>query len=143
MNETDKYNDIINLPHHVSATRKRMSLIDRAAQFSPFAALTGHEDAINETGRRTLQKAELDENAKAILNEKLQMIADFVSQSPEITVTYFKSDEKKQGGAYVSKTENVVSVDCFRRVVVFSDGSETEIDCITEIESDLFELAEF
>ena len=143
MDNTDRYNDIINLPHHESATRKKMPLIDRAAQFSPFAALTGHDDAINESGRRTLQKAELDENAKAILNEKLQMLVDFSSHLPETTVTYFQPDEKKHGGAYVSKTENVVSVDCFRRVIIFSDGSEILIDNITEIESDLFAFVEF
>ena len=84
----DNYEDIINLPHHVSKKRKRMSQIDRAAQFSPFAALTGYDAAILETGRLTDKRVELDEGTKAILNEKLTIIADFIKEQPEVTITY-------------------------------------------------------
>ncbi len=143
MNNTEKYNDIINLPHHKSKTRKQMSMIDRAAQFSPFAALTGHEDAINETGRIVYEKTDLDENAKSVLNEKLQMISDFINDSPVITVTYYKPDIRKKGGAYVSYTGNVIKIDINRRVLVFSDMSEIIIDDISEIESDIFGSVEF
>lgn len=143
MNTSEKYNDIINLPHHKSKTRKQMSMIDRAAQFSPFAALTGHEDAINETGRIVYEKTDLDENAKSVLNEKLQMISDFINDSPVITVTYYKPDIRKKGGAYVSYTGNVIKIDINRRVLVFSDMSEIIIDDISEIESDIFGSVEF
>lgn len=143
MNTSEKYNDIINLPHHKSKTRKQMSMIDRAAQFSPFAALTGHEDAINETGRIVHEKTDLDENAKSVLNEKLQMISDYINDSPVITVTYYKPDIRKKGGAYVSYTGNVIKIDINRRVLVFSDMSEIIIDDISEIESDIFGSVEF
>ena len=143
MNTSEKYNDIINLPHHKSKTRKQMSMIDRAAQFSPFAALTGHEDAINGTGRIVYEKTDLDENAKSVLNEKLQMISDFINDSPVITVTYYKPDIRKKGGAYVSYTGNVIKIDINRRVLVFSDMSEIIIDDISEIESDIFGSVEF
>lgn len=143
MNNIEKYNDIINLPHHKSKTRKQMSMIDRAAQFSPFAALTGHEDAINETGRIVYEKTDLDENAKSVLNEKLQMISDFIDDSPVITVTYYKPDIRKKGGAYVTYTGNVIKIDINRRVLIFSDISEIIIDDISEIESDIFGDVEF
>ena len=140
---TEKYKDIINLPHYKSKTRKHMSMIDRAAQFSPFSALTGHDDAINETGRIVYEKTDLDENAKSVLNEKLQMISDFIDDSPVVTVTYYKPDSRKKGGAYVSYTGNVIKIDINRRVIVFSDMSEIVIDDISEIESDIFGTVEF
>lgn len=143
MNNTEKYNDIINLPHYKSKTRKQMSMIDRAAQFSPFAALTGHEDAINETGRIVYEKTDLDDNAKSVLNEKLQMISDFIDDTPVITVTYYKPDIRKKGGAYVSYTGNVIKIDINRRVLIFSDMAEIIIDDISEIESDIFGSVEF
>lgn len=103
MNNTDKYNDIINLPHHVSSDRRQMSMIDRAAQFSPFAALTGHSEAIDEVARFTENAPYLDENTKDILNEKLQLIADSLINEPIVSITYFKPDSKKSGGAYIIK----------------------------------------
>ena len=139
----EKYKDIINLPPHKSKTRKQMSMIDRAAQFSPFAALTGHDDAISETGRIVYEKTDLDENAKSVLNEKLQMISDFIDDSPVATVTYYKPDSRKKSGAFVSYTGNVIKIDINRRVIVFSDMSEIVIDDISEIESDIFGTVEF
>ena len=96
-----QYEDIINLPHHVSATRPQMSMIDRAAQFSPFAALTGYDAAIKETGRLTDEKIEMDEEALNILNMKFQILVDSLDDEPEVTFTYFKPDERKAGGAYI------------------------------------------
>ena len=96
------YDDIIHLPHHVSKTHPHMPIADRAAQFSPFAALTGHHEAIKEAGRMTSQKISLDENAKSILDQKLQMILERPSQ--EITLTYFLPDPQKDGGAYIDYT---------------------------------------
>ena len=97
-----QYEDIINLPHHVSATRPQMSMLDRAAQFSPFAALTGYDAAIKETGRLTDEKIEMDEEALNILNMKFQILVDSLDDEPEVTFTYFKPDERKAGGAYIS-----------------------------------------
>ena len=96
------YDDIINLPHHTSASRPHMSAYDRAAQFSPFAALTGYDSAITETARLTDKRAELDEYSKAALNEKLCMIQDQTDEQPEVSITYFQPDNKKSGGAYMA-----------------------------------------
>ena len=98
------YDDSINLPQHVSATRPQMSMIDRAAQFSPFAALTGYDAAIKETGRLTDEKIEMDEGALNILNMKFQILVDSLDDEPEVTFTYFKPDERKAGGAYIEVT---------------------------------------
>ena len=89
---SSKYKDIIDLPHHQSLRRPRMAMIDRAAQFSPFAALTGHNDAIIETARLTDRKIELDEGTKSIINEKIQMISDFLFEKPTVTFTHFEPD---------------------------------------------------
>ena len=98
------YKDIINLPHHQSKTRKHMSMVDRAAQFSPFAALTGHSSSIAETARLTDRQIELTEGDKAIINEKLQMLSDYLKSEPVVTITYFEPDDKKSGGSYETIT---------------------------------------
>ena len=100
---TGKYDDIIHLPHHVSATRPRMPMLDRAAQFSPFVALTGYEAAVRETARLTDQRVELDESAKAELDRKLRLLLSLPGQ-PEASITYFRPDERKEGGAYETVT---------------------------------------
>lgn len=98
------YEDIINLPHHVSDKRPQMSMWDRAAQFSPFAALTGYDDAVTETARLTDDKIELDESAQATLDMKQHILMETISEQPEISVTYFKKDVKKAGGTYLTLT---------------------------------------
>ena len=138
MSNTDKYNDIINLPHHVSPDRRQMSMIDRAAQFSPFAALTGHSEAIDEVARFTENAPFLDENTKDILNEKLQLIADSLSNEPVISITYFKPDSKKSGGAYIIKNGTVKSIDSFNRELHFADNTHIPIDSIIEIDGRMF-----
>jgi hypothetical protein len=138
MSNTDKYNDIINLPHHVSPDRRQMSMIDRAAQFSPFAALTGHSEAIDEVARFTENAPFLDENTKDILNEKLQLIADSLSNEPVVSITYFKPDSKKSGGAYIIKNGTVKSIDSFNRELHFADNTHIPIDSIIAIEGKLF-----
>ena len=100
MHTNSKYDSIINLPHHVSKTRPQMPMSDRAAQFAPFAALTGYDSAIKETGRLTDEKIEMDEEALNILNMKFQILVDSLDDEPEVTFTYFKPDERKAGGAY-------------------------------------------
>lgn len=139
---SDKYKDIINLPHHQSKRRPRMSMIDRAAQFSPFAALTGHNDAIIETARLTDRKIELDEGTKSVLNEKIQMISDYLSEMPTVTFTHFEPDIKKDGGAYLKTTGTVKKIDDFNKEIYLTDGTIILIEHIYEIESELFKLME-
>lgn len=132
------YDDIINLPHHVSATRPQMSMMDRAAQFSPFAALTGYDAAIKETGRLTDKKIMLDEETLNILNMKFQILVDNLFDEPEVTFTYFKPDERKAGGAYIEVTGIVKKVDDFERQIVMQNGMKIPMDDILNIEGDIF-----
>ena len=134
----DRYNDIINLPHYQSKKRPHMSNYDRAAQFSPFSALTGHDEAIKETARLTDKKTELDETAKTILNEKFTFIMEHIYDQPEITVTYFIPDSLKSGGMYVDYTGKVKKYDYLNRVLYFTDNTEIKVDDIIEIESSVF-----
>ena len=133
------YDDIIHLPHHVSKTRPQMSLEDRAAQFSPFAALTGYDAAILETGRLTEDKLELGEETQAILDRKQRYLAEIIDTKPEITVTYFVPDEKKSGGAYSTVTGFLKRIDEYERVLMLTDGRKIQLDAILDIESDEFE----
>ena len=146
MNNSDKirnYDDIIDLPHHVSATRPRMSNMDRAAQFSPFAAVVGYDAAVKETARLTDDRMELDENSKTILNEKLQMVLEHADTNPEIIVTYFVQDSKKAGGSYVSTTGILKKVDAYEQVLVMRDGTRIPLSEVFEIEGELFRSMDF
>lgn len=136
---TKTYDDIIHLPRHVSMKHPHMALVDRAAQFSPFAALTGHGAAIKEAARLTDERVELDEYMKDILSDKLQIIAERLIDHPEIVITYFKPDEKKNGGAYVTAAGTVKKVDEYERIVVMTDKIEIPIDDIIDIEGQIFE----
>ena len=144
MNEEHKYDDIIDLPHHVSTKHPQMSLIDRAAQFSPFAALTGHEAAIRETERLTDEWVELNEDRKEFLDERLQMIRESLSGGksgqnlPEIMFTYFQPDQKKRGGAYISVQGKVRKIDEYGHQVLLEDGTVLTIEHIAGIEGALF-----
>jgi len=133
------YEDILHLPRPVSSTRPRMSLADRAAQFSPFAALTGHGAAIRETARLTDRRRELSEDEQTALGDKLTMLAEIVSDHPVVSVTYFRADEKKDGGSYVTAAGAVKKIDEYERVVILMDGTRIPIGDISEIESELFE----
>lgn len=132
------YSDILDHPHYVSKTRPQMSELERAAQFSPFAALTGYDAAISETGRLTDEKIELGEETKAVLDMKQQYLLDMISDQPEITVTYFIPDTKKSGGAYVSVTGNLKRIDEYERLMLLATGEKIPLDDIMDIESDLF-----
>lgn len=134
----DQYEDIINLPHHVSKTRPQMSEIERAAQFSPFAALTGYDAAIQETGRLTDERIDFGEETKAMLDMKQQYLNDIIADQPEITVTYFVPDEKKAGGAYVTVTGNLKRIEEYERMMILTDGKKIPMDEIADIECDLF-----
>jgi len=132
------YDDIINLPHHVSKTRPQMSMLDRAAQFSPFAALTGYDAAIKETGRLTDEKIELDEDTKAALDMKQAYLIEMIDEQPEITIIYFLPDARKAGGAYVTVTGNLKRFDEYERLLILTNGKKIPMDDIADIESDLF-----
>ncbi len=136
---TNAYDDIIRLPRHVSAKHPQMAVSDRAAQFAPFAALTGHDAAIKETARLTDERKELDEYTMDALRDRLQMIAERLDERPEITVTYFRPDEKKTGGAYIAAAGVVKRVDEYKRVIVMGDGKMIPIDEIISIEGEIFD----
>lgn len=128
-----KYDDIIHLPHHVSVRHPQMSLADRAAQFSPFAALTGHEAAILETARLTDAFIELDDDRKAQIDRQLQLLKENQFQNPEIEVTYFQPDEKKNGGAYVTARGRVKRIDEYSRQILFLDGTAVLLERVLDI----------
>ncbi len=134
MNDKYNYNDIINLPHPVSQKHPQMSLYDRAAQFSPFAALTGHEEAIRETARQTEAWVDLDEDRKEELNEKMQEIVEHLNEAPEVTLTYFKEDEKKEGGSYVTVTGRIKKWREYEQQLVLEDGTVVALEKVFGIE---------
>lgn len=129
-----KYDDIINLPHHVSATRPHMPILDRAAQFQPFRALSGYEDAVQETARLTDEKIELTEEEKALLDARLQRLADEISNQPKVTLTYFQPDKKKTGGAYVCVTGQLKKIDDLEGALILLDGKRVLIEDIVDIQ---------
>ena len=129
----NKYDDIIDLPHHVSKTRKPMSLYNRAAQFAPFAALTGYDDAIEETARLTETKVELSDELKNDLNQKINFIKNNIKVHPEITIKYFVRDNKKSGGIYKSLTSIINKVDDFNKCLIFADNTNVYFDDIISI----------
>lgn len=137
-NHSNKYDDIINLPHHKSITHSHMSMIDRAAQFSPFAALPCYGDAVKETARITDAKIELDESEKALTNEKLLMIAEHLDNKPLVSITYFNPDTKKKGGEYLTITGTVKKLDVYNNQIKMTDGTTVKFDDIISVESDLF-----
>lgn len=128
-----KYDEIMGLPHHVSKTRPQMPMSDRAAQFAPFAALTGYESAIKETGRLTNERIELDEEALAALDRKYQLLMDTLDDALEVTIIYFQPDERKAGGQYVSATGTVKKVDTFGRRILLQDGTRIPLDSIFDL----------
>lgn len=132
------YKDIIDLPHHVSPTRPQMSMINRAAQFSPFAALTGYDAAIKETGRLTDERIDLSDDARMVLDRKQQVLLEHLDERPELSITYFSPDERKSGGAYVTITGRVKKIDEYHRLLVLTDGTKISIDEIFDMESELF-----
>jgi hypothetical protein len=128
-----EYDDIINLPHHVSKKHPQMSLEARAAQFAPFAALTGYEDQVKETARLTNERKELAEGLKMILNEKILKSQNNLNNHPEVTITFFVPDLRKSGGKYVAVTGNVKKIDEFKHLIIFDNNKEIPIDEIIDI----------
>ena len=136
--DTHKYDDIINLPNSTSKSHPRMSLYARAAQFSPFAALTGHEAAIRETARQTDEKEILSDEVIAGLNEKLRVIAENIGSEQIVTITWFVPDERKSGGAYMTHSGVVKKINEYEHTIIMTDNTIIPIGQISEIESKLF-----
>ena len=132
------YEDIVNLPPHISKRHPQPSMLDRAARFAPFAAITGYEEMVLEEARVTEERIDLDEGALALLNEKLNMIQEFLDEEPEVTITYFEPDKKKSGGAYISITGIVKRIDEYEHLVIMTDGKKIRIKDIYAIGSVLF-----
>ncbi len=137
-----KYDEIMSLPHHVSKTRPQMPMSDRAAQFAPFAALTGYDSAIKETERLTDERIELDEEALSALNMRCQLLMDVLDEAPEVEITYFKPDERKAGGEYVSVTGAVKKVVDFERLIIMQNGTKIPMDDVLSIDGELFSSLE-
>ena len=129
-----RYDDIINLPHHQSRERAHMSLHDRAAQFAPFAALTGHEEAIDETARLTDEKITLTETAIDKINEKLYEISQHLTEKRNVSITYFKPDSHKSGGAYLTDIGTIKKIDAIEKVIIMDSGMKILMEQIIEIE---------
>lgn len=135
---TDSYEDIIHLPHHVSKTRPQMPIADRAAQFSPFAALTGYDAAIEETGRLTDDRIDFGEEVLSELDRKCRLLLSHLDQRPEVHFTYFKPDDRKSGGAYVKTSGIVKKLLEEEAALLLQDGTKISIYDITDMESSIF-----
>ena len=129
-----KYDDILNLPHHVSNARPHMSMHDRAAQFAPFSALTGYDDTVRETARLTAEKQELTADRTTDLNQKIAFLKEHAEGRPPITVEYFIPDEKKSGGKYVTLSGEFRRIDEYNHNMVFTSGEEIPLNDIFSIE---------
>lgn len=134
-----KYDDMIDLPRHRSAKHPHMPLADRAAQFSPFAALTGHGDAVKETARLTDEKMELDDEAKTYLNAQLLFLSENIKERPKVSITFFVPDNRKAGGAYGTRAGAVKRIDEYKQAVVMVDGAVIRIDNIMAMDGEVFE----
>ncbi len=128
-----KYDDIINMSHHISKKHPRMSLENRSAQFAPFAALTGYEDEVEETARITDKRIEITDEIKSKINMKLQIIQEKININPKVTITYFISDNKKEGGSYKTVTSNVLKIDKYNKQIILKDNKEIFISDIINI----------
>lgn len=138
MAEKFPYEDIVNLPPHISKKHPQPTMMERAARFAPFAAITGYEEMVLEEARVTEERIDLDEGTLSLLNEKLNMIQEFLNEEPEVKITYFEPDKKKDGGAYVSITGVVKRIDEYEHLVIMTDGKKINIEEIYNLQSELF-----
>lgn len=134
-----RYEDMLNLPHHVSSVHPQMSISDRAAQFAPFAALTGYAAAIQEEARLTDELADLDEDSLTILNQRLELLEEHLAEHPQITVTFFVPDEQKDGGAYRSVSGAVRKIDVYDRTLLMMDGTRLPLRYVMQMDGELFD----
>ena len=136
---TGPYDDILHLPHPTSKRHPRMPIADRAAQFSPFAALTGHRAPIEETARVTDRRIELDEDAKEQLDQTLQLLLERIDEQPEITVTWFSPDKKKAGGQYHTATGKLKRIDTQESRLILTDGTQIPLEDLLRIRTESFQ----
>jgi len=137
-----QYDDIINLQHHVSSNREHMSILDRAAQFSPFAAVVGYDGAIKETARLTNHRIELDEAEKTILDEKLRIVQEQLNRQQDIELVFFRPDETKSGGAYITVIGTVKKIEVYEHTVVMQNGTRIPIEEIVNITGEMFQVVD-
>ena len=138
----EKYIDIINMPHHVSKNHPRMSRYERAAQFAPFAALTGYEDIIKEEGRLTDNRIEINEEAKHILDMKMNVLMNSINNIPLVSITYFVPDERKSGGEYVTVDEKVKKIDVLKQHIITEEGTVVPVEEIVDMQGEIFKNME-
>ncbi|MCI5493510.1 MAG: YolD-like family protein [Lachnospiraceae bacterium] len=131
--DVHRYDDMLTLPHPVSKKHPSMARMNRAAQFAPFAALTGYEDAVRESARLTDQRQELEEDSRELLDEELQKICVSIQKHPSVTVTYFVPDQKKEGGSYVTYTGKLKRIDRYMQQLVFEDGTRIAVGDIYKL----------
>lgn len=143
MEDPHRYDDIIHLLHHKSTVHPPMDILDRAAQFSPFAALTGYDAAIHEAARVTDQKIELDESSKEALNEKILLLLRRVKEQPAVTITWFVADDKKEGGYYTAVKGYVKKIEETEGVILLSDETRIPLDDIIEIDGDILSSVDY
>ena len=134
----EKYQDIINMPHHVSRTHPQMSRYERAAQFAPFAALSGYEDIIKEEGRLTDNRIEINEEAKFVLDRKMQVLMNAISKKPFVSITYFVPDARKSGGEYVTTGDNIKKIDILKQLLVTQKDIIIPIREIVDMQGEIF-----
>ena len=132
-----KYEDIVSLPHHISKVYPKMSRVARAAQFAPFAALTGYDNKVKETSRITGKRKIVEADLKLIINKKLQIIQENIYTKPMVTITYFVPDKIKDGGEYVTVTGNIKKIDNYNKAIIFTDNTNIFINEILEIRGDI------
>ena len=132
------YDDIIDLPRPTSRRRPRMPISERAAIFSPFAALSGHGAAIAEAARLTEQRVELSEDAQAELDRRQAVLLEHIGEQPEVTITWFQPDGRKDGGAYVTTEGRLQKLDAVARTLLLTDGTEIDLDAVADLQSSLF-----
>ena len=135
---SDKYSDIINLGHPEPKNHPRMSIDKRAGIFAPFAALTGYEDEVKETGRRTEEEIEINDDVKERLDQKLSFIIKNIYNQPKVLITFFIKDNKKSGGKYITKEVNIKSIDMIYIKLITTKKETINIEDIINIEGDIF-----
>lgn len=135
---TDNYDDIIHFPRHVSKRHPQMSLYNRAAQFAPFAALTGYGAAIAETARQTSPKIEMMEDDRQLMDRKLSILSSHLEEEPTISITFFQPDGRKEGGQYLTITGIVKAIRTNERIIMMKDRTNISIDTIVGLEGELF-----
>lgn len=139
----NNYEDIIDMPHHTSSKHPRMTIEARSAQFAPFSALTGYNEAVKETARVTEEKIEIDDGLKIVINNKLQIINNNIKDNPKVSITYFIKDKNKEGGKYITIRGTIKKLDSIKELVILEDKTIIPIKDIINITSSLFSSLEW